>query len=590
MAIFPRWVDDFSTDPTSDPAYSVDPELIYNASLDQVEHDEVSVSVDASITLLNSNNSFGLAEFDFQYRQSGGNDNTFNEIRVFGYNFSTSVKLTNRRLYALPESTDLASLTTAEADDQAIFSRVISGSVDGFHTWTFISTPNGVDWFDENDLLITTLPPISVTADTRFRVSRSAGTFKPGENAVSRLVVKSDASLPLGSNITEPGLAGSVAGVDGPILVDIPESRLYLDLGAFAGQVTGLSNVVYDPGGSAVAMAEDSGVPDGSGGTVGDYYLEIPSREVASDYRLVIKEDFVTTNSVVVTDDIDFDVDGGPSTQNQLILEEDDLQCVIQKSNTFDFQEPYSTAATSFSSQSILDDRPANNLIQPNATNFSLHNLNADGNDTFISGKTPAAMLNDTYSGEVFYGTGFTYPILVDIDLGKVRNLTNITVGNTSGGSFTLFCDIYSNTVPFSGAGLGQGTLEFDNFPISAGGSINTDRMANIVAGAGSNFNFDTQFLRLAVNADNTGGATAIGLWVQIYLFGLGDFVSMDSVDDNAQFEHEPASGGGFVSFPVGGVTQQDGQTRIILNTELEVEEGSTTDFYRIFFKPDITD
>ena len=103
-------------------------------------------------------------------------------------------------------------------------------------------------------------------------------------------------------------------------------------------------------------------------------------------------------------------------------------------------------------------------------------------------------------------------------------------------------------------------------------------------------FDITTRYMRLVINADDVIGSPGqLRIGRQLYLFGTST-IKIDSENDNAQFRHEPASGGGFVAYPAGGVSQGDGQIEITLTTNMEVESGSETDFFRLSFKPDITD
>jgi len=588
MSILPRWYDDFSTDPTSDPAYDID-SWTYNGTDDSMEH---TTSGLGTITLLNSNNSFGIAEFDFYWNNDPSvYPDEYMAFRAFGYLIGYGVTGVGSNHYSVfgawteekdPDSFDGS---TPRADAMASFGE----SSTGRHVLRMVSTPNGVDIYLDN-FYKGTLPHVVAVRDVAIY-----GRFWAAHAyALHSLNIKSDASLPKIPTLVEPGIGSGLTDVDGPIIVDIPESRLYLDLGSYAGQIEGLTNVVWDPASlktGPVAMSENSGVPDRAGDTTGDYYMEIPNREVASDYRLVIKESFVSTNSVAVGDTIGFDVVGGPAGQTALVKEEDDLHCYVDKSRFQSFNDGFNFGTSGL--QNYIDERPSNNLILPNADNFALHNINADGNNPYITGRPLANLFDDQYgSTQVQYTSGHSLPIIIDIDLGTIWNLTNLKGprnGSLVGGTITSM-DIYSNTVPFVGSSLAQGTLEVDNHPVNAQHSGVTT-LGPYLSGLVPEFSLTTRYLRLVVNNDNIlyGDQPTVYCFNQLYFFGT-NILEIDSVNDNAQFEHEPAIGGGFGAFPGAGVTQGDGKVRITLPTNMEVASGEANNFFSIKFKPDITD
>ena len=578
MSVLPRWNDQFTTDPTSDPAY----QLIGTHTYDGVGDTLSQEGVGPNLTLLNSNNSFGIVEIDALWVDQSFSFTSTGKayILAFGYYFVIS-----RDYHQVFPETETGWINQSSGGILSVPNELYRG--DGLrNTRTrvkMISTPLGVDLF-LNDVFTTRLDPASNIGN----VVVGGGGTEGQRNIIYSIEVKSDASLPLQPTITQPAPAGALPASDGPILVDVPESRLYLDLGASYTGMSDIANVVYDPGGSAVAMTEDTGVPDRSGGTNGDFYLEIPNRGVASDWRLVFKEDFVTTNSVAVSDDVDFDILPGPSTQNALIVEEGDLHCVVEKSTQQDFVEPFDSSIVADNFINDIDPRPTNNLILPNSSNFSTHNTGVDGN-TYVT-RQPADLFNDNWGsiGDTITTGSASIPLIIDIDLGKVRNITNLFCLAFTSSNIVTSVDIYSKDTPFSGAGV-QGNLEVDSHPLYR--NITTGQLiAEFLKNVPAQFNITTRYLRLQANGDDlTGGGPDYTWGRQFYLFGT-DIISINSDDDNAQFQHEPGTGGGFVAYPGAGVTQGDGQVEVTLPTEMEVEAGNETDFFRITFKPDITD
>lgn len=590
-----RWEDAFTADPFSDPAYSItsgSAGWTYNGTTDRLENSTAG-AVSASVTLLDSNHGFGVVEADLAYfYSSSGSNQTAMCLRAFGYWLVLGENGGAQKfLCVFPEETDPASglsdIFTASED----LSFKIPYFKGGESSFKIISTPSGVDFFVDN-ILEFTLQSRSVASNVRVLFHRTGGG-SGGTSFVSRLSAKADSSLPKAITITTPGLTGGLASTTGPITLQTPQSRLYLDLGSLAGRIGsgGLTNVVYDPGGANVSMTEDTGISDISGGTTGDYYLECPVRGVASDYRLVLKEAFVTANSVVVTDQIDFDVAGGPTGQSGLVKQEDDLHCYVEKHTV------------------LANSREDFKEVSPNATSVLLHNANADGNDAFIVENGPRSrIINGTSGGSAINGAGklrmngVTYPVIFDLDFTKVRNISKIVIvyhatidTNLARKNLSSF-DIYVKDTPFSGASLAQGTLIYDNYsppvisePINGPIGLDLDYYKAAKGFSDPEISIKSRYVRLVINSDNGfgSGTTDLVLCRQLLFFEKTNLSSMNSSDDNAQFEYD--SGSGFGVYPAGGVTQGVGNVRITLPTSLE-HDGNSPNFYKIYFKPDITD
>lgn len=353
------------------------------------------------------------------------------------------------------------------------------------------------------------------------------------------------------------------------VVVSAPQSRLFVDVGNYAPGITGLTNVFYDPGGSNVAMAVDNGIPTRSGSTVGDYYMEIPTNGVAQDYRLVFKQAFVNTNSVVVSDSVDFDVTGGPSGQTDNVTQDDDLHFFAR---TFTNQN----GTLGESSLSTLGVLPV------------LHNSNADSNQDNISGGGLATMFDLSNTSQPAFDSSVSFPIIIDLDLGKSFLIKRINaLQNTSVSPRATGWDVYSNTAPFSGSSLGQGTLQFTNYPILDVGDTTVPVPSGITTHP--TLNFTSRYIRLVIlNSGyfNTGLSTNNYLPYEVDIH-VQDSVSINSSDNHYYFEYD--SGSGFVAFPTVGVTQSSGYIRITLPTSLEVASGDRK-FIAVQSKADLTD
>ncbi len=571
MSNLPRWTDDFTTDATSDPGYEFsDLGIVYNAVDDRIEISSLS-NERRFLRKTESTNDSGEITIDLEAFVGGTvSQDHYLSIRAFGYWFVSNRTLSGWIFNEEEENwrgiNTPSNITLLNVHLQLFSTPYFSG----ISEVKFIKSPTDVQLLLDGSLFAV-LPSRVVRGDLEIGNKDGAGsTFT---TRINNLSIKADASLPKQPIITEPSTAGSISAAQ-EIIATVPASRLFLDLGAHAPGITGLANVVYDPGGSATAMTEDTGIPDGSGGTTGDFFLEIPANGVASDNRLVIKDEFVAANSVVITDDIDYDVLPSPSTQNDLIVEEDDLQCFFALSDSF---------AINQSNISLTQDLRKVPTIQ---------NFDADGNNSSISFGT----LDDLFNSIVFNSNGLSYsvstvsfPIILDYDLGQEYSITAFRMGvfDQSGPELASI-DIYSNTVAFSGAGI-QGTLEETAYPVSQTPFNNWSTIEEIPIGP--SVTIKTRFLRFYVPSSAyftpafTGTTAHFLLEVDILI----ETETLDSLNDNAQFEHRPSAGGAFVAFPGPGVTQGDGQVKIILPAGIQLTSGERK-FISVKYKADLSD
>ena len=589
MVLIPKWTDDFSTDPTSDPRYRIGNQAVYNATDDRIESTSTLTSGhDIPIVLTDSKINSGIATANLYLSNVTGNNAAHVAFRAFGYTFFNGHGAPgNKFTLILPE--EIETREQYFTNSFPLYEHAIeysSGAIASSEFEVkFIASETEVLVFIDNGLRFR-LPKRDVFKDMQVFL------FKQGGNATdisycSGISYNTDSSLPKSPTINEPSIAGSIKTPQ-EVYTQISESRLFVDLGTYSGSITGLTNVVYDPGGSAVAMTEDTGVPDGSGGTTGDFYLEIPANGVASDYRLVIKEDFVTTNSVVTTDTIDFDVTGGPASQSGSVTEDDDLQCFFSISD----------------SPSV---RPVQkSLFHDIGAEIKLHNLGADGNSNNVA----QGNIYDCIDGigvvasntvNIYtLSSSAAFPIIVDVDLGKEYDVATVALNNgvfSDSRHHSTNCDIYSHTSPFSGAGLGQGTLRASNFPITQEIDNQNDTTLPQSRGiaipvTGPALNIAARYWRFvivdATNDTSAGGPLSNDLRVFSEIeFKINDPVSIDSLNDNAQFEVD--TGGGFVAFPGGGVTQGSGVVKIILPASAQLDAGEQK-FFSVKFKADLTD
>ena len=584
-----RWSDDFSTDPFADPSYSIDPggnAWTYNPTTDLLENTAGASSMSATATLLNSDQQSGIIEAELS--TAFFNNTSFISLHAFGYWFMLGNLGGNTpRMFILPDDHSPGEVIAA---NNYLFTTAFKDHAHfGFKTWKIVATPISVDWYIDGSIQLSA-PPKASSGNIAVNILK-AGATSGGSFTFSRLNVKQDSSLPSEPVVLTPGLSGGLSSTTGPIVVQTPVSRLYLDLGAFAGRIrdTGLTNVFYDPSGANVAMSEDTGVSDGVGGTTGDYYLEAPVRGVSSDHRLVFKEAFVIANTVVVTDDVDFDIVDGPTGQNALVKQEDDVHCYLDKHTTANRSEDVVKA-----------------ILNPNV-NISLHNINADGNDAYVANNPPRAhifaaggTIINGQSALTFNNASIVLPFIFDLDLGRVRDIAKFQYARlgefVAGARNAVSFDIYSKPTPFVGSSLAQGTLEVNDYSpsfiglISGPTATDTDYFfpsAEFVQAA--DISIKTRYLRLVFNADNFSAVVSNNYIFhhQLMIFEQETLGSINSFDDNAQFEYD--SGSGFVAFPVGGVTQDVGQVRITLPSTLE-HDGNSPNYYKIYFKPDITD
>lgn len=571
MPLLQRLNDPFATDPLSDPLYRFVGSWTYNGTLDRLE--APSNSSGKSIELLNSSINYGTIELDVHFSPTATNGGSKGYVRAFGY---ILVSMFNKAYIMDAENTDFIAYDEfssgayspdySNGQRRPALKQLSVGFANSRRVVRFVSTPMDTSIYVDGSLYF--VGP-SKARSSNVLVSTGSGSGNQ-DIYVYGFNLKADSSLPSAPQIVEPSEAGSI-NASQHVVTTIPTSRLFVDLGSYAPGITGLTNVVYDPGGANVAMTEDTGTPTRSGGTTGDFYLEIPSNGVAYDYRLVFKESFVTTNSVVTSDQVDFDVTGGPTGQTGTVTEDNDLHCYI---HVFQHQE-----------SSLSEDSLINYGVAP-----KLHNYNADGN----AGNINSGSLLSPFTGDsvaVSYNSSITFPVIIDLDLGKEYDLARInTIQDTLNSSYFTGFDIYSNTVPFSGASLAQGTLEETNYPVTALFNIATTSFpAPSKFPTAPDLSITTRYIRLVApsNAYLNGAVSSSNFWPLEFDFRVLSSDSINTVDNNAQFEHDP--GTGYVAFPAGGVTQGDGHVRITLPSGLQIASGERK-FISVQFRADLTD
>lgn len=563
--LIPKLFDNFPTSPLTDPLYRFIGTNTYNGTFDRVETSGTS----SGIEILNSNHSTGSLEVDADWFPDTNSGLEGAAVRAFGYLFVTMYF----RVYIFPDTNEDwvlhgdsgaiwfngTNLAGTRRPALAYRSKALRGTR---ARMKIVATNYGTDFYID-DILYMTAPPRQSSHNAKIFMTSNAG-FTIRTYSID---LKTDSALPTAPTILAPAEAGTINAAQ-EITVQIPESRLYVDLGSYAPSITGLTNVFYDPSGANVAMAEDTGIPDRAGGTNGDYYLEIPSNGVAHDYRLVVKEEFVTANSVVTTDDIDFDVSPSPAAQNGTITEDDDLHCYL---NVFSNV----SSGKGESSLNALGKVPL------------FHNTNADGNLTNINSGGYDSVFDFSADSIFSYNSSIVFPVILDIDLGRIYHIKRInTIQHLSNGTIFTGFDLYSKTTPFSGAGV-QGTLEYTNYPISITSNAFFDTPEVFVQAP--TLDFYSRYLR--IYAPNSGylnvGVAGYNYWPYDFDIQVADNETINSDDDNAQFEHD--SGAGYVAFPAGGVTQGDGFVRITLPLALQVASGDRV-FASVQFNADLTD
>jgi len=579
----PKWNDDFSTDPTSDPAYKITSGVTYNGTDDRVEI-QASYNDKQALTKADSIKTSGIIIIDADPFPTAYPFSFWHlfYIRAFGYYFVCNRTGTSYVYHEEEEGWRGCNYVSCYDSLNKHIVRISSAIFSGVAEIKIIRSTFDVQLYLDN-MLTLVLPARSFVGDLEIGNTNSGGGALT--SYVNNLQMYADSSLPEAPDIYQPGMGGTINAAQ-EIIVDIPDSLLYVDLSAHAPGITGLSNVVWDPASvktGPVAMTEDTGIPDRSGGTTGDYYVEIPSNSVASFYRMTIKKAFVAANSVTTGDTIGFDVDGGAAGQTGTVSEDDDLECILEIGGSSIL------ANAGLSALRDLQFTPA----QHNYNADNNYNLIKNGNSASFDGYAYGSSQNDYLSFE----QTVNFPVILDVDLGKTYTVKSFAIQSkviSDSYSEVTNVDIYSNTSPFSGASLLQGTLEYSDYPvdlIGLGAAIPGNLPTDIPSGP--DINIRARYWRFvltdAVNDTNAPGGvievSGLRTFGEIDIRIISD--SINSVDDAAQFEVD--TGGGFGAWPGGGVTQNSGQVRITLPASLQVSD-QIRNFISVKFKADLSD
>ena len=583
MSDLPRHDGQLDTDPFVDSRYLVHglpaSGFTYNAVDDRLESTSPSSDGDQhGLTIINSKNSTGEVTVNFNLDSDSGNGRNHTlQLIAFGYQFQQSHR--NLTRYVNFEESDEGDISHALREDY-IYSETSVTFGNGVE-WRVVANNLEVSWYI-NDGLVVTVPARAVNKDVDVRFIIGSGFGGTRDQAINSIVLGADSSVPLEPVLRQPAPSGNVAASNGPIIWESPNQRIFVDLTEWAGMADGISSVIYDPLGATTGptpMTEDT---DGSGS--GDYYFESPAAQ-GSTWRLVVKESFRLSEPVSLGDTIRFDVDGvtGANGVDRLVTRDDDLHFRLE-----------------------IDTHPAVNLqhrelLNGDSTSISINNIGADGNTLIQSSLSYMFSKNRNQSPGVdnsepkFTLSTISYPVLVDIDLGAVRTIKRIGTLTQSPALATekhyTAMDIYSNTVPFAGASLGQGTLEQAAFPIAISVLNGSPPFSDIVDTEITDIT--ARYFRFAfiVSYESAGGNTSIRLPRQITLYS-NDYQQLDTDGvDAAQFEF--SDGGAFVAFPGGGILPSHDTTIRVVRALLppgKLLKAGITYYMRIRAKADLSD
>lgn len=576
MTLCPRWLWDGSTDPLSDPNYAHGVFIVYNSDEDRLEmgsdqavEPPVTEILNEYIRVLPVTNTFGLLRTNLNIFANGnisGSGKIY--IKVFGYYFvwAQGHAGPEPQFVVLPEESIswFGMSLDASSSKETLSARGVlykSSSTQTGEQEIEIQADSVSTRLYVNNVLQVEMPPRMSSSPLELGCAAKAESDERPELFVYDIFVQSDSSLPLAPTILTPSLLESATG---PLEVQVPAARLFVDLTAYSN-IAQVENVIYDPAGDNISMAEDAD------GQTGDFYLEIPTvNPLSVSKKLVLKESFVTDNSVTAGQTIRLDVlPFGPTTEDLLIEEEEGLHCAIE----MDFNE-----------QKFYRDF---HTVLPGAANFAFHNTNADDNGEFMS-SSPTLLVNDQYGAAtaLIYEDGFSFPIILDIDMLKRRHVTGmilVSPGNNPAAVESV--DIYYSNTPFSGPSLGQGTLVEEAYAIKhVASSIAPYDPGGVIYSPFPSLAFTARYLRLVVNAENadyTSGDLRFGN--QIYI-QENNFLSINSEDDNGQFEFD--DGGGYDVFPAEGVPQSGGTVRVTLPANMQLPASGTAFINARFRKP----
>lgn len=535
-----RWEDDFSADPATHPEYVAQgAHMVYNGSLDQLDLVFINTNpFDERLVLGNSFSPIGVIEVDYNIPNPGTAASVNFGIAGFGWQVIFGrVGSAGTNIMAFKEGELLYG-----DPNFADFHIAASNDLWGSHTMRLIGLPDKVIFQIDGINLLEMTVNRTASIDCQFIWLNYGGTYS--DSYINRFKVSTDPSLPLAPTILEPTNGTTLQTRLGPIITQTQAngSRLYVDLVEWAGLITGLTNVTWDPNGlktGPVNMTEtvNQAIADN------DFFF-VYRGNGGNSYRLVINEDFVAANNVDPGDTIEFDVTGvaGAVDQERLINIDDDNHLIVEIDESSQFL-------------------PIPVVMPDYQNHIFLHNINADGNDSEIIQGPRSRLINgnpDDSIGPLFLKTTVTYPVLIDIDLGSVRNIRGLVWGGPDTPSSpvqVVSVDVYSNTVPFVGASLAQGTLEANNYgnPIYSVSAFQTTAVSQINNINLPPLNFNTRYLRLAINADNLAGSGAAAqfgreIWVKELLYQR-----FDTANNYGMFQLSQ-NGSAYVTYPASGI------------------------------------
>lgn len=571
MSKTPRHVDDFSTNPLTNPAYLIHTasKLTYDGINDWLTVGVIGDYGSTGVEVLNTDQSTGevIMHIEFPAFKRGALG-----VLAFGYVFVLDDENDYTEVWH-EEDLELVGLQENQilpsARSFAEMPYYVTGTAQGDSEWRIVANNLNVLWYIDG-ILQATVPARAVSGNVRWWVKGAGGFADMSNCRLKDIAIYSDSEVPLAPIMVQPAPSGNLPSVSGPIIFQVPRSRLYIDLTDYAGIISGVTSVIFDPAGANIPMTEETG--DGTG----DYYFESPAL-VGNGYRITIKEEFRIANSVVVNDTTRFTAVGvtGAVPEDRLVQQDDDLHFRVE-----------------------IDTHPAINsghIVNLNWREaIELININADGNaDDYVVGG-PLNVFDELEKADsrpqvAIADPGITYPVLLDIDLGATRNIKSIAAYSLVGGEKNFNAmDIYTSNTPFSGPSLAQGTLAQAAFPVVIAGSIptyviNYNPQAVDIKGRYIRFVFLAEYL--------TSGGSPYRIPRHIVLFA-NDYMRLDTDGpDAAQFEY--STGGAFGAFPPGGIPPSDDTVtrtiRLTLPPAKQLQEGLTY-FMRIRAKADLTD
>jgi len=568
-----RWEDDFSADPATHPEYvNQGAHMIYNGTLDQIDLSFPNANFDERLILGESFSPIGIVEVDYNVPDPGTAASINFGLAAFGWQVTFGrVGAAGTNIMVFKEGRQIAGDPNF-ADYHVTASNDLWG---GPHTMRLISLPDKVIvQIDDINLLEF---PVNKTAsiDCQFIWLTYGGTYSGAY--INRFKVSTDPSLPLAPIILEPSNGTTLQTRLGPIITQTQAngSPLYVDLTEWAGLITGLTNVTWDPNGlktGPVNMTETV-----NQAVSNEDFFFVYRGNGGNTYRLVISEDFVTANNVQPGDTIEFDVVGvnGATDQERLVEIDDDNHLIVEIDE----------------SSSFIPD-PA--VISNYATEIVIHNVNADNNNTHILNGPRGRLFNqntDDGTIDLQFDSTVNYPILFDLDLGAVRTIKGLAWA-TQQPNLSVYVgsmDIYAKDTPFTTALLTEGTLVangYSNLVLSISGSFAT-ALAAMNAREFPPISVTTRYLRLAINADDIVGTPGnIFLGREIFIKEQ-TYQRFDTANSYGMFQLSQ-NGSAYIGFPGTGIAlTNQSLIKLDLVDELKVDQSY---FIRSRLQTDLSD